>query len=80
MPILHAHACSVFATMQAHAQQAESVDVMNEWAENVTKGLIKTAVPPDADFDVVLTNAVYFKVKQSRPCHQPSTGAQICLY
>lgn len=47
---------------QAEAQQAESVDVINEWAARVTKGLIKLAVPPGTPFDLVLTNAVYFKV------------------
>lgn len=48
--------------LQAEAQQAESVDVINEWAARVTKGLIKMAVPPGTPFDLVLTNAVYFKV------------------
>lgn len=47
---------------QAEAQQADSVDVINEWAARVTKGLIKMAVPPGTPFDMVLTNAVYFKV------------------
>lgn len=47
---------------QAEAQQAESVDVINAWAAKVTKGLIKTAIPPGTPFDMVLTNAVYFKV------------------
>jgi serine protease inhibitor len=47
--------------VQAEAQQAESVDVINAWAERVTKGLIKMAVPPGTPFDMVLTNAVYFK-------------------
>lgn len=48
--------------VQAEAQQTESVDAINAWAERVTKGLIKTALPPGTPFDMVLTNAVYFKV------------------
>jgi hypothetical protein len=38
-----------------------SADPINEWAARVTKGLITTAVPPGTAFDLVLTNAVYFK-------------------
>lgn len=48
--------------VQAEAQQTENVDAINAWAERVTKGLIKTALPPGTPFDMVLTNAVYFKV------------------
>jgi len=55
--------------VQAEAQQAESVDVINAWADRVTKGLIKVAVPPGTPFDVVLTNAVYFKVLLSLLSH-----------
>lgn len=58
--------------VQAEAQQAESVDVINAWADRVTKGLIKVAVPPGTPFDVVLTNAVYFKVVLS--LSQPKTS------
>lgn len=47
---------------QAEAQQADSVDVINAWASRVTKGLIQMAIPPGTPFDMVLTNAVYFKV------------------
>lgn len=32
--------------MQAEVKQAESVDVINQWAAKVTKGLIKQAIPP----------------------------------
>lgn len=51
--------------MQAEAQQADSVDVINAWASSVTKGLIQMAIPPGTPFDMVLTNAVYFKVTAS---------------
>lgn len=46
---------------QAEAQEASSVEPINAWAARVTRGLITTAVPPGTPFDVVLTNAVYFK-------------------
>lgn len=65
--------------LQAEAQQADSVDIINEWAARVTKGLIKMAVPPGTPFDMVLTNAVYFKVKHSSclPC-PPAMGYGWC--
>lgn len=56
--------------MQAEAQQTESVDAINQWAAEVTNGLIKMAVPPGTPFDVILTNAVYFKV--SVQCSRPA--------
>jgi serpin B len=46
---------------QAKVEQADSVDVINAWAAEATKGLIKEAIPPGTPFDLVLTNAVYFK-------------------
>jgi len=42
-------------------EQADSVDVINAWAADATKGLINEAIPPGTPFDLVLTNAVYFK-------------------
>lgn len=47
-------------------QQTEAAAVtdaapINAWAARVTNGLIKQAVDPAADFNLVLTNAVYFK-------------------
>lgn len=62
-------ACHTVINMQAEAQVAESVDVINAWAAQVTKGLITMAVPPGTPFDVVLTNAVYFKVSLSSAVH-----------
>jgi serine protease inhibitor len=46
---------------QAEVHEVESTDPINAWAARVTKGLITTAVPPGTAFDLVLTNAVYFK-------------------
>lgn len=60
-PITQEYAAAAKQLFQAEAQQVESVDAINAWAERVTKGLIKTAVPPGTPFDMVLTNAVYFK-------------------
>jgi serine protease inhibitor len=47
--------------LQAEVQEVANADPINEWAARVTKGLITTAVPPGTAFDLVLTNAVYFK-------------------
>jgi hypothetical protein len=64
--------------VQAEAQQVESVDAINAWAERVTKGLIKTAVPPGTPFDMVLTNAVYFKVSGAYACNS-SVWARVAV-
>jgi serine protease inhibitor len=58
--------------IQAEAQQADSVDVINAWASRVTKGLIQMAMPPGTPFDMVLTNAVYFKVTDAGKVMPPS--------
>jgi serpin B len=34
---------------------------INAWAAKVTKGLIIQAIPPGTEFNMVITNAVYFK-------------------
>lgn len=51
--------CAV--SLQAEVKEVASADPISEWAARVTKGLITTAVPPGTAFDLVLTNAVYFK-------------------
>lgn len=51
----------------------EGVEPINAWAARVTKGLITTAVPPGTPFDVVLTNAVYFKGLWELPFDKAAT-------
>eukprot|EP00878_Enallax_costatus_P014187 GHUV01014839.1.p1 GENE.GHUV01014839.1~~GHUV01014839.1.p1 ORF type:complete len:494 (+),score=97.36 GHUV01014839.1:67-1548(+) len=55
------YAAQMLKLFQAVVRQAENADVINQWAAQVTKGLIKQAIPPGMPFDLVLTNAVYFK-------------------
>jgi hypothetical protein len=50
------HYCFVSAV-----RNVTSAAPINQWAANVTKGLIKQAVPANIKFNTVLTNAVYFK-------------------
>lgn len=61
LPLLPAYAAAVEKLFGATAREAATVDPINAWAAEVTNGLIKKAVPPGTKFDVILTNAVYFK-------------------
>lgn len=38
-----------------------SVAPINAWADKVTNGMIKQVVPPGLPFNMIITNAVYFK-------------------
>eukprot|EP00882_Tetradesmus_deserticola_P009086 GHRQ01009586.1.p1 GENE.GHRQ01009586.1~~GHRQ01009586.1.p1 ORF type:complete len:499 (+),score=186.84 GHRQ01009586.1:120-1616(+) len=59
---LHEHyTTKMMQLFKAEVREVDSADAINEWAARVTKGLITTAVPPGTAFDLVLTNAVYFK-------------------
>ena len=47
--------------MQAEVASVQDVAPINAWASKVTNGLISQAVPPGLDFNLLITNAVYFK-------------------
>jgi hypothetical protein len=47
--------------VQAEVQSVSSVAPINAWAEKVTNGMIKQVVPPGLPFNMIITNAVYFK-------------------
>lgn len=49
--------------VQAEARSVPNGAPINAWAANVTNNLIKKVVSEDAPFDLVVTNAVYFKGK-----------------
>jgi hypothetical protein len=47
--------------VQAEVQSVPSVAPINAWADKVTNGMIKQVVPPGLPFNLIITNAVYFK-------------------
>ncbi|WIA14035.1 hypothetical protein OEZ85_002593 [Tetradesmus obliquus] len=61
VPVHEAYAAKMLQLFKAEVREVASVDPINAWAAAATKGLINVAVPPGTDFDLVLTNAVYFK-------------------
>ncbi|KAF6258701.1 serine protease inhibitor-domain-containing protein [Scenedesmus sp. NREL 46B-D3] len=61
VPVHQQYAAQMLQLFQAEVREVGSADAINEWAGRATKGLITTAVPPGTAFDLVLTNAVYFK-------------------
>lgn len=42
---------------QAPVQAVRSVDPINAWAADVTRGMITQAVPPNTPFNMIATNA-----------------------
>lgn len=49
------------ASFNAEVQAVSSVAPINAWAAKVTNGMISQAVPPNTEFNCIITNAVYFK-------------------
>lgn len=43
-----------------------SVAPINAWASRVTNGMITQAVPPNTEFNCIITNAVYYKGRAHR--------------
>ncbi|KAF8066248.1 SS4 [Scenedesmus sp. PABB004] len=70
------YAAAMLAQFEAEVAEAQSTDIINAWAERVTKGLIKVAVPPGTKFDLVLTNAVYFKGLWAHAFKKEATSTQ----
>ncbi len=59
--VIDCHFHAVTTPQQAEVREVLDAAPINEWAARVTHGLVKTIVPPNAQFDLVLTNALYFK-------------------
>jgi serpin B len=55
---------------------ATSVAEINSWASTATKGLITQVIPPGTPFDMVLTNAVYFKGSWVHPFKKDQTTSK----
>lgn len=66
---------SMMKLFQAPVTPVTSVAPINAWANKSTKGLIKQALPADAEFKAVITNAVYFKAAWMYQFDQRSTYA-----
>jgi serine protease inhibitor len=56
-------------------QSVSSAAPINAWAAAATNGLITNVVAPNAKFNVLLTNAVYFKGQVSVGVWRPLTDA-----
>jgi serine protease inhibitor len=58
---VHAVLRRAVGALQAEVQAVTSVAPINAWAAKVTNGMITQAVPPNTEFNMIITNAVYFK-------------------
>lgn len=67
------YAKSMLTLFQAPVTAVSSVSPINSWADKSTKGLIKKAIPDDAKFNAVITNAVYFKGAWAEPFQRANT-------
>eukprot|EP00878_Enallax_costatus_P000809 GHUV01000934.1.p1 GENE.GHUV01000934.1~~GHUV01000934.1.p1 ORF type:complete len:392 (+),score=78.12 GHUV01000934.1:190-1365(+) len=67
------YANSMLTLFQAPVTAVSSAVPINAWADKATKGLIKTAVPENAEFKAVITNAVYFKGAWQQPFAKANT-------
>jgi serine protease inhibitor len=47
--------------MQTPVKAVNSTDPINKWARDKTGGRITQSVPPGTAFDLIITNAVYFR-------------------
>eukprot|EP00775_Hariotina_reticulata_P005148 gene5148-5388_t len=63
--ILPPYAGNMMRLFDAPVRNVTSAAPINQWAAEVTRGLIKQAVPGGIKFNTVLTNAVYFKASIS---------------
>ncbi|KAI8465779.1 MAG: Serpin domain-containing protein [Monoraphidium minutum] len=59
---------------QAKAAVAESAADVNAWVAGVTQGVITQLLDPATRFDLILTNALYFKGKWATPFREGSTS------
>uniref|UniRef100_A0A383WKG2 Serpin domain-containing protein n=1 Tax=Tetradesmus obliquus TaxID=3088 RepID=A0A383WKG2_TETOB len=76
VPVHKQFAAQMLQLFQAEVREVCSEQPINEWAARVTNGLIRTAVPPGVKWDVLLTNAVYFKALWQYPFKQWHTTEQ----
>lgn len=77
VPVHEAYAAKMLQLFKAEVRDVASVDPINAWAAAATKGLISVAVPPGTDFDLVLTNAVYFKGLWEYAFKKEATSRQV---
>jgi len=75
-PVKKPYADSMLSLYQAPVKPATSVAEINAWASQATKGLITQVMAPGTPFDMVLTNAVYFKGSWVHPFKKESTMPQ----
>jgi serine protease inhibitor len=47
--------------VQTPVKAVNNTDPINKWARDKTGGRISQSIPPGTPFDLVVTNAVYFK-------------------
>lgn len=61
LAVRKSYADEMKAQYNAEVQAVTSVAPINAWAAKVTNGMITQAVPPNTEFNMIITNAVYFK-------------------
>lgn len=66
-------ACLFQSRPQAEAASVRSAEPINEWAAKVTNHLIPQVVSPTLNFNMVITNAVYFKGLWEHPFDKART-------
>jgi hypothetical protein len=57
------HICAEPYCLQTPVKAVNNTDPINKWARDKTGGRITQSVPPGTPFDLVVTNAVYFRCK-----------------
>jgi serine protease inhibitor len=65
---VHNASCLRLSALQAEVREVHDERPINKWAARVTRGLIPTAVPHGLKFDLLLTNAIYFKGEAGVVC------------
>lgn len=66
---------SMKALFNAEVASVPNATPINQWAERVTNGLIPQVVSPSLNFNMVLTNALYFKSTWEYPFDKSRTRA-----
>jgi len=65
--------CLFLSLPQAEVASVRSAEPINEWAAKVTNNLIPQVVSPSLNFNMVITNAVYFKGLWEHPFDKART-------
>ncbi|KAF6258703.1 pseudouridine synthase [Scenedesmus sp. NREL 46B-D3] len=61
LPVLKDFADSMWRLYKTPVKAVNSTDPINKWARDKTGGRITQSVPPGTPFDLIVTNAVYFR-------------------